>query len=82
MSCTSCHDPHYEPPAEERVSYYREKCLTCHGAHFAAKHDMPISQTAPSATCRRPPVPMSLTHRSRITAFPGVRNRLLSCGRM
>jgi hypothetical protein len=38
MSCTSCHDPHYEPPAEERVAYYREKCLTCHGAHFAAKH--------------------------------------------
>ena len=25
MSCTSCHDPHYEPPAEERVAYYREK---------------------------------------------------------
>ena len=38
MSCTSCHDPHYEPPAEERVSYYREKCLACHGTHFAAKH--------------------------------------------
>ena len=38
MSCTSCHDPHYEPPAEERVAYYREKCLTCHGGHFAAKH--------------------------------------------
>ena len=38
MSCTSCHDPHYEPPAEERVAYYREKCLACHGGHFAAKH--------------------------------------------
>ena len=38
MSCTSCHDPHYEPPAEERASYYREKCLSCHGTYFAAKH--------------------------------------------
>ena len=38
MSCTSCHDPHNEPPAEERVAYYREKCLACHGGHFAAKH--------------------------------------------
>ena len=38
MSCTSCHDPHYEPPAEERVSYYREKCLACHGTHFGDKH--------------------------------------------
>lgn len=38
MSCISCHDPHYEPPAEDRVAYYREKCLVCHGNHFAAKH--------------------------------------------
>jgi tetratricopeptide (TPR) repeat protein len=38
MSCTSCHDPHYEPAAEERVAYYREKCLACHGTHFASKH--------------------------------------------
>jgi hypothetical protein len=38
MSCTSCHDPHSDPPAEERVTYYREKCLACHGPHFASKH--------------------------------------------
>jgi Cytochrome c554 and c-prime len=38
MSCTSCHDPHYEPPPQERISYYREKCLACHGAHFGAMH--------------------------------------------
>jgi hypothetical protein len=38
MSCTSCHDPHYEPSAEERVAYYRGKCLACHGAHFGALH--------------------------------------------
>lgn len=38
MSCTSCHDPHFEPPVEKRVAYYREKCLACHGTHFASKH--------------------------------------------
>jgi Flp pilus assembly protein TadD len=38
MSCTSCHDPHYQPVAEERVSYYRTKCLACHGADFGNKH--------------------------------------------
>ena len=38
MSCTSCHDPHYEPAAEERISYYRGKCLACHGAQFGEKH--------------------------------------------
>jgi predicted CXXCH cytochrome family protein len=38
MSCTSCHDPHFSPSAEEKVSYYRSKCLACHGAAFGAKH--------------------------------------------
>ena len=38
MSCTSCHDPHYEPSAVERVSYYRRKCLECHGAKFGSTH--------------------------------------------
>ncbi|HZR65630.1 MAG TPA: tetratricopeptide repeat protein [Terriglobales bacterium] len=38
MSCTSCHDPHFSPSADERVAYFRGKCLACHGAEFAAKH--------------------------------------------
>ena len=38
MTCTSCHDPHASPPAGQRVSYFRAKCLACHGDGFAAKH--------------------------------------------
>jgi hypothetical protein len=38
MSCTSCHDPHSEPSAAERVSYYRQKCLACHGPKFGTTH--------------------------------------------
>ncbi len=38
MTCTSCHDPHRSVPAPERVSFYRGKCLACHGAAFGAKH--------------------------------------------
>jgi tetratricopeptide (TPR) repeat protein len=38
MSCLSCHNPHYYPSADERASYYRGKCLACHGAAFGAKH--------------------------------------------
>jgi predicted CXXCH cytochrome family protein len=37
MSCTSCHDPHFSPPPEVRVSYYRGKCLACHG-ELETKH--------------------------------------------
>jgi hypothetical protein len=47
MSCTSCHDPHYEPSAAERVLYYRQKCLACHSgklgsAHHAAQPDCTV----------------------------------------
>ncbi len=39
MSCTSCHDPHYTPPPQERVAFYRSKCLACHSdASFVAAH--------------------------------------------
>jgi predicted CXXCH cytochrome family protein len=38
MTCTSCHDPHATPSAEERTEYYRAKCLACHGEKFATKH--------------------------------------------
>jgi predicted CXXCH cytochrome family protein len=38
MSCTSCHNPHFSPSAQERVAYYRGKCLACHEAELGAKH--------------------------------------------
>jgi hypothetical protein len=38
MSCSSCHDPHATPAAQDRVQFYRGKCLACH-------HDVPIAVT-------------------------------------
>lgn len=51
MSCTSCHDPHSSPSAATRVTYYREKCLTCHGGDFAAKHH---TKTPDCTQCHMP----------------------------
>jgi len=31
MSCLTCHDPHRKPAETDKVAYYRDKCLTCHG---------------------------------------------------
>lgn len=47
MGCTSCHDPHRQVPAGERVAFYRARCLKCHETHGcsaapvarAQKHD-------------------------------------------
>ncbi|MCI0460456.1 MAG: tetratricopeptide repeat protein [Gemmataceae bacterium] len=30
LGCISCHDPHQQPTPQERVSYYRDRCLHCH----------------------------------------------------
>ncbi len=30
LGCISCHDPHRRPSAEERVDFYRRRCLSCH----------------------------------------------------
>jgi Flp pilus assembly protein TadD len=38
MSCMSCHAPHRSVLAEERVSFYREKCLACHAALGTRHH--------------------------------------------
>jgi predicted CXXCH cytochrome family protein len=39
MSCTTCHDPHYDPPPTQVVAYYRSKCLQCHNsATFLKTH--------------------------------------------
>ena len=39
MSCTSCHDPHVTPAAEQRAAFFRSKCLACHNQpQFAAAH--------------------------------------------
>ena len=39
LTCTTCHDPHNSPSAEERVNYYRSKCLACHiGPQMATWH--------------------------------------------
>jgi predicted CXXCH cytochrome family protein len=39
MSCTSCHDPHFTPDAQQRTAFFRGKCLNCHNQpQFASAH--------------------------------------------
>jgi Tfp pilus assembly protein PilF len=41
LGCTSCHDPHRQPAAREKVTHYRDRCLLCH---------TPASCSVPAAT--------------------------------
>jgi predicted CXXCH cytochrome family protein len=52
LTCTTCHDPHNTVAPEERVSFYRAKCLTCHSdTAFVEKHH-PENQDC--ASCHMP----------------------------
>ena len=53
MTCTTCHDPHQLPSPEERVTYFRARCLQCHTAPaFDAKGHHPEQQDC--AVCHMP----------------------------
>lgn len=30
MGCTTCHDPHWQPPPQEAVAFFDSRCATCH----------------------------------------------------
>jgi tetratricopeptide (TPR) repeat protein len=38
LTCTSCHDPHASPAEQDRVSFYRLKCLACHAGLASGHH--------------------------------------------
>ena len=38
LTCTTCHDPHSSPAPEERVAFFRAKCLACHTSEKMATH--------------------------------------------
>jgi Flp pilus assembly protein TadD len=39
LTCITCHDPHVSPSAEQRITYFRSRCLSCHGSPaFVSKH--------------------------------------------
>ena len=51
LTCTTCHDPHSSPAPEERVAFFRARCLACHTSQNMATHH-PEQQDC--ATCHMP----------------------------
>jgi tetratricopeptide (TPR) repeat protein len=51
LGCISCHDPHALPAPEERVSYYRRRCLNCHQEQSCALNLAERRQQRPDDSC-------------------------------
>ncbi|MCI0456642.1 MAG: hypothetical protein L0Z62_06645, partial [Gemmataceae bacterium] len=56
FGCTSCHDPHGQPPAKESVTFYRQRCLNC--------HDSPPRPSAKGGSVRAPACSLPVAERT------------------
>ena len=52
LTCTTCHDPHSSPAPEERVAFFRSRCLSCHTGQQMASQHHPEEQDC--AVCHMP----------------------------
>jgi len=55
LTCISCHDSHGSPAPQERVAFYRQKCLQCHNAAGFAENHHPENQDCTACHMARPP---------------------------
>ena len=51
LGCTSCHDPHQLPAPEERLDYYRRKCLDCHEQRGCTVPEPSRRKQSPGDSC-------------------------------
>lgn len=53
LGCISCHDPHTVPNDENRVEFYRSKCLTCHSSESGPSDASPRVCSLPADNADR-----------------------------
>jgi predicted CXXCH cytochrome family protein len=61
FTCLTCHDPHGEPEAAERVAYFRAVCLECHRAENCTVSAERRIKESPDNNCIHCHMPRSAT---------------------
>lgn len=51
LGCISCHDPHSLPPPDEKVAYFRQRCLQCHERQSCTTPKSDRQGTSPTDNC-------------------------------
>lgn len=67
MGCISCHDPHEVPAPQQKIAFYRARCLQCHGEQSCSLP--PTERTRQSAAdsciaCHMPATGSEVSHTS------------------
>jgi predicted CXXCH cytochrome family protein len=55
LTCTTCHDPHGGPSPENRIAFYRQRCLKCHSREGFAEGHHPEKPDCTTCHMARPP---------------------------
>jgi hypothetical protein len=78
MGCVSCHDPHEVPAPDERVGFFRDRCLKCHGetsCHLAPAARRARNKDDSCIDCHMPQDPARNVAHSSFTDHRIVRRR-------
>ena len=63
LGCISCHDPHQLPAPEEKIAYYRARCLECHESNGCTESMSLREASADNCMhCHMPSRPTEIQH--------------------
>ena len=78
LNCSTCHDGHYTPTAEEAPGFYRSKCLTCHKEASCRASLEKRHSTTPSDNCASCHMPKHVAPRFVMVGTQGTSHRIVT----
>jgi hypothetical protein len=78
LRCSTCHDGHYTPTAQEAPGFYRSKCLTCHKEQSCRESLERRQNTTPSDNCVSCHMPKHVAPRFIMVGTQGTSHRIVA----
>jgi predicted CXXCH cytochrome family protein len=77
MSCTSCHNPHEVPEENQRIEFFRDRCLACHtnSDQCSGPSDQRLAVADSCMECHMPKLDLVLSAHVAQTDHRIIRNR-------
>ena len=78
LNCSTCHDGHYTPTAQEAPGFYRSKCLSCHKEQSCRESLEKRLHTTPSDNCVSCHMPKHVAPRFVMEGTQGTSHRIVA----